>query len=273
MNAHIDLRSATRQAIEAGQQQAATRKLGQAQAQAQQQTADRTRADEIVAQIPDRARDAAAADQSYAVIMGLREGADFVRPPEDQSWTFCDERWLIGAARLVWQDCLDARLNPKLQYWGDEKNGRGFNIVIHWQPQTQGSGPMDAAEWRQLTDRAIEEGRREAARLEAEQARAAEQQREVERAKALEIISQIPNRARTAALAKQSYAIVMGLRDGSDIRRPVGDYNYATCKQEWLAGTAKLVWDACVQNNLKPELQYWYDGGGMDSGFNLVIHW
>ncbi len=273
MNAHIDLSTLTRQAIEAGQKEAQRRKLSQAEEDAQKQTADRTKADEIVVQIPDRVHDAAAAEQTYAVVMGLREGADFVRPQDDQTWSFCDERWLVGAAKLVWQDCLDARLNPKLQYWGDEKNGRGFNIVIHWQQRAEDSGPMDVAEWRQLTDRAIEEGRREAARLEAEQARAAEQQRQIERAKALEIISQIPNRARTAALAKQSYAIVMGLREGSDIKRPPGNYQYSTCSVDWLAGTAKLVWDACVQNKLKPELQYWYDGGGMDSGFNLVIHW
>src|SRR5262249_19692590 len=163
--------------------------------------------------------------------------------------------------------------NPKLQYWGDAKSGHGFNIVIHWQRQSEPTAEIDTAEWRRLTDQAIEEGRREAARVAEEEARALEHDRQLERDKALSIISAIPNRARTAAQAKQSYAIAMSLREGTDFKRPLNDREYCTCSPAWLTGTAKLVWDACVQNKLKPELQFWHDGGGMDSGFNLVIHW
>src|SRR5262249_50307040 len=158
-----------------------------------------------------------------APVMGLREGVDFIRPTGVPTGTTCDEKWLVGIARLVWQSCIDARLNPKLQYWGDAKNNQGFNIVIHWQRPNKPSGEIDTAEWRRLTDQAIEEGRREAARLAEEEARALEQSQQRERAKALSIISEIPNRARTAAKAKQSYAIVMSLRDGSDFKRPYHD--------------------------------------------------
>ena len=114
---------------------------------------------------------------------------------------------------------------------------------------------IDPNELSRLTQQAIDEGRSEAERIEREQT-------EDNRIKAKAIIDQIPERARTAAKARQSYAIVMGLREHIDFHRPAGNRDYNTCSEHWLTGPAKLVWDACAK--LRPELQPWSDGAGMD---------
>jgi len=129
---------------------------------------------------------------------------------------------------------------------------------------------IDPKELNRLTQEAVEQGRREAEQIEREKAR----QREAELVMADGIIKQIPGRCVDAARARQSCAIVMTkLREGIDYVRPLGDRNYATCSEKWLVGAAKLVWDSCVGSRLQPELQFWHDGCGMDSGFNIVVHW
>src|SRR5262249_47255617 len=190
----------------------------QAEAQERKKREDRVKADDIIAQIPGRARTAAKAHQSYAVVMSLRDGTDFNRPFGDKQWGFCSEYWLTGAAGLVWDTCRASRLRPELQYWYEDSGDSGFNIVIHW-PDAQKPDLVNAHELYQLTWQAIEEGRRDSEeRIEREKAEAAQREQQAEQILADSIIAQIPERARAAARAKQSYAIVMGLRSGTDYR-------------------------------------------------------
>lgn len=133
---------------------------------------------------------------------------------------------------------------------------------------------IDPKELNRLTQEAVEQGRREAERREREKAESEARQREADLIKADGIIKQIPGRCVDAARARQSYAIVMTkLGEGTDYVRPPGDRNYAACSEKWLVGAAKLVWDSCVGSRLQPELQFWHDGCGINSGFNIVVHW
>jgi len=267
-----ELKGLTQQAIDDGRREAERIAREQAEAQERQRRQDRVKADGIIAQIPGRACTAAKAQQSYAVVMSLRDRTDFNRPAGDEQWGFCSEYWLTGAAVLVWDACRASRLQPELQYWYEDSGDSGFNIVIHW-TDPQKPDLAGAYELYQLTWQAIEEGRRDAERIAHEKAEAEERERQAEQVLANSIIAQIPERARAAARAKQSYAIVMGLRSGTDYREPLGNRNHATLSEHWLTGAARLVWDACVNSKLKPELQYWHDGFGVNSGFNIVIHW
>lgn len=42
---------------------------------------------------------------------------------------------------------------------------------------------------------------------------------------------------------------------------------------ENMQGNLKRVYDYLQANNLKPKVNYWTDGGGMDEGFELVVEW
>jgi|AOAMet1_18_M0_10_1038524.scaffolds.fasta_scaffold13903_4 hypothetical protein len=42
---------------------------------------------------------------------------------------------------------------------------------------------------------------------------------------------------------------------------------------ENMQGNLKRVYDYLQANNLKPRVNYWTDGGGMDEGFELVVEW
>ena len=42
---------------------------------------------------------------------------------------------------------------------------------------------------------------------------------------------------------------------------------------ENMQGNLKRVYDYLQTNNLKPKVNYWTDGGGMDEGFELVVKW
>jgi len=267
-----ELTGLTQQAIEDARRESERIERERLAAEKRQRLADQLKAESIIAQIPERARNAAKGSQSYALVMSLRERADFDSPAGNQEHGVCHPCWLKGSAKLVWDACTTAGLSPKLQYWYNDSGDSGFNIVIHWS-DSQPSRQRDSGELSQLVRQAVEEGQQEAERKQRELAEARERELQAERVLADSIIAQIPERARTAARARQSYAIVMSLREGTDYRRPLGHKDWSFCSESWLSGAARLVWDACLASNLRPELQYWYDGGGMDSGFNLVIHW
>ena len=86
------------------------------------------------------------------------------------------------------------------------------------------------------------------------------------------ILAQIPGRALIEAQSGRNFAIVMnvGYRDIVLSER----YPNNIMKPEWIIGeTGKLVYSGCVDLKLNPTLEYWYDGCGMESGYNIVIHW
>ena len=88
--------------------------------------------------------------------------------------------------------------------------------------------------------------------------------------KAERILSQLSSRCEAESTAGRNFAIVMSVSH-SDCRPP--NNLYGTCKPEWLQGVPKLVYNACVEANLNPTIEYWHDGIGIESGFNIVVHW
>lgn len=116
---------------------------------------------------------------------------------------------------------------------------------------------------RQLTDEAIQRGKKLVAdKLESERL-AAEHQRVLDVAEAELVISQIPHKAEVEATVGRSHAIVMGL-NYSDVDGDVLNSN---------ATTAQIVWDWCKKAGLKPNIESWDDGVGVRGGHNIVIHW
>jgi hypothetical protein len=128
-------------------------------------------------------------------------------------------------------------------------------------------------ELRRMTQRAIAEGRRQ---REAElrlQREKEDRERREQQLKAQGIIEQIPDRARAEAKNGRDYAVIMGLRNGTDYGIPSNRDRWDALRPEWLKGAAAIVWEHCVYATLAPTLDYWHDGQGMDFGFNIVIHW
>ncbi len=126
---------------------------------------------------------------------------------------------------------------------------------------------------RKLTNEAIERNRtvqRQIAELEA----ANEARKQLaERNKAQEIIGHINERAEVEARAGRNHALIMGL-GYRDYNRPLhAAVGWNICDESWLIGTAKMVFEYCVQEGLNPTLEFWHDGVGEKSGFNIVIHW
>lgn len=94
-----------------------------------QEWEDETAADLIIAQIPARAEFEAKHDGHHASIMSFKG--------KDVSFKFCDPAWLTGPAKLVYEFCEKAGLEPTLEYWEHwpDRDGpakSGFHMVIHW---------------------------------------------------------------------------------------------------------------------------------------------
>lgn len=81
--------------------------------------------------------------------------------------------------------------------------------------------------------------------------------------KAEGIVAQIPSKCAKEAEQGRKHAIVMGLKHS----------DYWDACVESLNGAAAHVWNACQEANMNPTLEYWHDGGGMKSGFNIVVRW
>lgn len=131
---------------------------------------------------------------------------------------------------------------------------------------------VNPAALRRQTEEAIARGKETARKIAEEKRLDAERKDAEEKAKAYAIIAQIPRRCETESAAGRAWADVMGIRY-HDYQQPPDHKKWNECKPEWLVGVARLVWDWCVQAKLKPTLEFWYSGDGMESGFNIVIHW
>lgn len=127
-------------------------------------------------------------------------------------------------------------------------------------------------ELQRQTAAAIERGREETRkRAEAEELQEKLKQREQE-LKAEMVIAQIPLRAEQEARAGRNHAIIMSV-GFNDYDRPHENMQWSRCDPSWLKGACKLVYQYCVESQLRPTLDYWHDGVGVESGFNIVIHW
>ncbi len=115
------------------------------------------------------------------------------------------------------------------------------------------------------------------ARLEAEdRATRAESERLRREAeiKAERILSQVPERCALEAKAGRSFAIIMSLSSQDDYTR---DYSSGgrndSFDHNWLKGGAKLVYENLIAAGVPTKFEYWHDGVGYQSGFNLLVTW
>ena len=128
---------------------------------------------------------------------------------------------------------------------------------------------IDIAKLTATTKEAIKIGE-EAARAKIEhEKRMEDEKRQVEEHKAESILLQIPARAEQEAKVGRNHATVMSIG--------YGDYHGNTYKNTLdpniLIGAAKIVYDSVAKAGLAPTLEFWHDGVGMNSGYNIVIHW
>lgn len=94
------------------------------------------------------------------------------------------------------------------------------------------------------------------------------------RAKAEMILSQVEARCLAEAQHGRNHAIIMSVGQ-TDYERPQGpirDIQWDRCDPKWLKGAAKLVFEALLAGQLNPTIDYWHDGVGVNSGFNIVAH-
>jgi len=97
----------------------------------QKSSEEKLKAQTIIEQIPNRAEAEARVGRNHAIIMEI--GCDYNRPLELRDPVVCDRAWLKSAAKIVWNYCTKAGLDPTVDYWYDWiGHGSGFNIVIHW---------------------------------------------------------------------------------------------------------------------------------------------
>jgi hypothetical protein len=128
---------------------------------------------------------------------------------------------------------------------------------------------IDLNKLRQDTNDAIEEAKRLREQRLAKERFESELKKQEMEAKAQSILVQIPTRCAVEAKEGRSHAIVYSL--GYDEYRSGPPYN--KIEPHEIKGVGALVWNACQKSNLQPTLEYWHDGCGMKSGFNIVVHW
>ena len=131
---------------------------------------------------------------------------------------------------------------------------------------------IDVERLRQLTLEARLRAAEERKRLRKEQEDKEAQRKRADELKARQVILQIPGRAETEARQGRNHAIVVSI-GYDDFDRPHDYHNWNKCESEWLKGSANTVFQACLGAGLKPTLEFWHDGVGENSGFNIVIHW
>lgn len=130
---------------------------------------------------------------------------------------------------------------------------------------------IDLVRLRKLSDEAVRRGEEERARILIEGREESQRKKRQEEIKAQFIIEQIPSRLEKEATAGRKHAIVMGV-GYDDYDRPYNHKNWNECKPFWLKGVARLVFNACLEAELRPTIEFWHDGVGVESGFNIVAH-
>ena len=137
-----------------------------------------------------------------------------------------------------------------------------------WHPSLCRDIAISPADLRKLTEAAVARGQQE---NEDELARIAEEQKREQRKAELEaegVVMQIPSKCEKEARSQRSHAIVMGLKYNKH-HNTIDNL----LKPTELKGAAAIVWQYCVDAKLQPTLEYWWSGDGMESGFNIVVHW
>lgn len=147
---------------------------------------------------------------------------------------------------------------------------RNKPFIRDW-PETEEPPEVDLAALRKATTDAIQRGKeREKQRLADVKAKD-ERQKQKDQLLCSHILAQFPAKCEKEAEQGRSHAIIMGLKYGRDYDSPAPNWNDLPYNK--LKGPGALVWNYLAVAGLQPTIEYWHDGMGMDSGFNIVVHW
>ncbi len=130
---------------------------------------------------------------------------------------------------------------------------------------------IDVQKLKDLTNEAIQkEQEKQAEALRKEQA-AEERERKKHQLIAENIIAQIEEKCIREARMQRTHVIVMSLTD-------YRDYNSAEIwpqapNKDTIKGPGKIVFDFCEKEGLMPIVEYWHDGVGFRSGYNIIARW
>jgi hypothetical protein len=125
-----DLRKMTNEAIAKGNKKAAEEAARKQRAADRKLAMEKAKAMRVIDGIPDRAMREAEEGRDHAIVMSIKyEDYDH----SSGSFVECRPDLLNGACRIVWDYCVNAKLNPTIESWHDGMgNHSGHNIVIHW---------------------------------------------------------------------------------------------------------------------------------------------
>jgi hypothetical protein len=164
--------------------------------------------------------------------------------------------------------------NNAVQFWTFFRHGwQARTLEETMKPLFDENAPqIDVAQLRQLTEKAIQRGKeKETKRLADVQAKN-ERQAKADQLLAAKVLAEVPDKCEREAGRERSHAIVMGLKWGRDYGHS-GPGSTNSLSQSQLKGPALIVWDYLQEQKLNPTLEYWHDGLGMNSGFNIVVKW
>ena len=125
---------------------------------------------------------------------------------------------------------------------------------------------------RDRTKAAIRAGEITAEIIARRQQEAENRKRAIEELKAEEIFSQVGPRCEQEAAAGRRHAIIMSINAYEDYEQPYGSAANV-CEPGWLQGVARRVYEGLQEANLNPNIEFWHDGVGIKSGFNIIVHW
>lgn len=129
---------------------------------------------------------------------------------------------------------------------------------------------IDVQKLKELTNKAIQkEQERQTDALKKEQA-AEERERKKHQLMAENIIAQIEDKCVREALMQRTHVIVMSLKDDRDYDRKIWPQ---TPNKQTIRGPGKIVFDFCEKEGLMPTIEYWHDGMGLESGYNIIVRW
>lgn len=134
---------------------------------------------------------------------------------------------------------------------------------------------LDVSQLRKLTEQAIQRGKEKEAKHLA--GILAEQERTVKlhHLLASKILAQLPNKCEKEATQGRSHVIAMGLKHGRDFTysREPEVFKLDSMPSNRLKGPGEIVWNQLQISGLNPTIEYWHDGMGVHSGYNIVVHW
>ena len=132
---------------------------------------------------------------------------------------------------------------------------------------------VDVAKLRQLTEQAIQRGKDKEAKRLAEVKAEAERKAVRDQLFAATVLAEFPDKCEKEAERGRSHAIIMGLKSDRDYTHASGNKNWNALGYERLQGPGAIVWNYLVKAGLKPSIEFWHDGCGVESGFNIVVQW